>query len=151
MRIRIITSAKTKIKFLLSLSVLLVFTKANAEMPNLNLPRDFDRLYSIKSNGEIQPRYGTGKKPENIKVDVVDSGLLVSNSSNDTTAWFVGSIPCTQNKELKCVSIYNRKESKSTGNQQSFLNKNRKDDADFTLIQMNPKKSEDNSVIKCGS
>lgn len=140
-----------KIKYLLSLSMVLVFIQAQAEISDLPVSREFDRLYSINSKGEIQPRIDSVKKSDSVKVDVVDSGLKVYNTSNDTTAWYVGSIPCSQNKEFKCVSIYNRKTSKSTGNQQSILDKNRKDQSDFTLIQMNPKKSEDNSVVKCSS
>ena len=140
-----------KTKFIFSLSILAIVFQAQAEITNLPVPREFDRLYSINSNGEIKPRGDSGKTPGSVKVDVTDSGLRVFNTSNDTTAWYVGSTTCSQNKELKCVSIYNRKNSKSTGNQQSFLDKNRKDQSDFTLIQMNPKKSEDNSVVKCSS
>lgn len=142
---------KTNTKIFLTLSVLFLGFNALAEISELPVPREFDRLYSINSKGEIQPRYGSVKTPDSIKVDVIDSGLRVFNTAKDTTAWYVGSAPCSQNKELKCVSIYNRKSSQSTGNQQSFLDKNRKDESDFTLIQMNPKKSEDNSVVKCSS
>ena len=140
-----------KTKLFLSLSILLGFIQAHAEIPNLPVPQEFDRLYSVSTQGEILPRYNSVKTPDNIKVKVVDSGLHVFNTSNDTTAWHVGATPCSQNKEFKCVSIYNRKSSKSTGNQQSFLNKNRKDDADFSLIQINSSNPLDNSVIKCNS
>ncbi len=121
---------------------------AQADLPDA--PKEFYRYYDLNNKGEI--RNINAKIPASLNESKSDATITrVFSTADDTTAWHVGSIPCSQNKEFSCVSVYTKKDSRSTGNQQSFLNKNRQDTSTFTLYQLNPKKPEQNTVVSCNS
>ena len=138
-----------KIFSLLTFFALIFSTPVSqADLPDV--PREFYRYYDVNNNGEI--RNINSRLPATLTESKSDSVVTrVFSTSDNTTAWHVGSIPCSQNKELSCVSVYNKKKSRSTGNQLSLINKNRQDTSTFTLYQLNPKKSEQNSVLSCDS
>lgn len=131
-----------------TLAVILSAQTVLADLPDV--PKEFNRYYDVNSKGEIKNI--NSKLPSTLSEGKLDAVVTrVFSTADDTTAWHVGSIPCSQNKELNCVSVYNKKKSQSTGNQESLINKNRQDTSTYTLYQLNPKKPELNSVFACNS
>ncbi len=128
-----------------------IFTLTNSAFAqNFELPQEFQQSFTLNSNGEIQKKSSVGISSEAYTVKFNDAGVKVFASSTGTTAWYVGSNSCSQNKDLKCVSVYNRDSSKIQGNQMNpFASENHL--GSYTLMRINPKKQSESSVIKCNS
>lgn len=132
-------------------SLVSVFTLSNMALAqNFELPQEFQHSFTLNSNGEIQKRNSSSTASDAYTVKFNDAGVKVFASSTGTTAWYVGSNSCSQNKDLKCVSVYNRDSSKIQGNQMNpFASENHM--GSYTLMRLNPKKQSESSVIKCNS
>lgn len=141
----------SKFQNLLCFSIFTMILTAQTVYADLpDVPKEFYRYYDINNKGQI--RNINSKLPSSLAETKSDSTVTrVFSTADSTTAWHVGSIPCSQNKELNCVSVYKKTDSRSIGNQQSLTNKNRQDTSTYILYQLNPKKSEQNSVFSCNS
>lgn len=135
-------------KIILFLALLTICSGVNAQIEGL--PADFTASFDVSPKGVITPRTGVKVTDPKFSFEPGNDGSRVFSKSDDTTAWHVGSVPCPQNKQLNCVSVYNRDSRKIRGNQMNpFADEDHR--GSYSLYRFNKDTGVLNSVIKCGS
>lgn len=120
---------------------------AQAEISGL--PKDFLANFDLTENGTIRQR-DSSKTSDKFKVERSGDSTRVFSKSSGTTAWHVGSNPCPQNKQLTCLSVYNRDSSRIIGNQHNpFADEDHK--GTYSLFKFDKTSGVLQSAIKCKS
>ncbi|MBC7465894.1 MAG: hypothetical protein H7256_07865 [Bdellovibrio sp.] len=109
---------------------------------------DFKAFFQIGDDGQVRRRAGV-KLPSEIS-STVDDGVYSAylNKKDGSTAWYVGSRACSQNKEFTCLSVYNQNDVKAKGNSQNPFGTETRS-GDYTLYRMNTKDPKQSSVVSC--
>ncbi|MEQ1722881.1 MAG: hypothetical protein ABL930_06865 [Pseudobdellovibrio sp.] len=128
----------------------LIFSISLSQAQVSGLPADFSNLYDISAGGVVTAKPSRNARGNTgVTFEQNAASTRVLSKGEGTAAWYVGSTPCPQNKQLNCVSVYNRDSHKIRGNQMNPLA-----DEDhygkYTLYRFDKDKENLHSVIKCG-
>lgn len=114
-----------------------IFSFAGSYFVDSIFPSGFYANYILLPNGAIVKASDKSKAME-----------VFNNKKDGSLDWSVNSMPCAQNKSFQCVGVYIAEDTKVQGNQMNpFADAVSK--GGFTMLKLDPKNAENNSVIKC--